>query len=177
MSLLLALDPALSTTGYAIINIEDYNLIAVNKFSTSNTLNDDNRINLIVKHLYSIAKDYNIDYIVFEDGFLGVNKKTSLQLATLRGAIIGLFKFKNFKVYHLLTTEIRKLLNISGKAKKEDVANILSMYYNNLDVLIGSYSDKHNKYKTSDMYDAIATGVAFINFLRGGDYVINNTKR
>ena len=70
----------------------------------------------------------------------------------------------------MLPSEIRKTLGCGGNAKKEDVAQaIVNMYPDNkkLDI-IGPYSDKQNKNKTSDIYDAISIGVAFVkNHNRG----------
>ena len=167
----LAIDPALSTTGYAVINLNTLELAYINKFTTSAKNPDDFRINEIVSKLFCIASQYPIKYIVLEDGYLGSNAKTAIQLATLRGAIIGVFSFNKYHVYHMLPSQIRKLLGCGGNAKKEQVAEeIVKMYPNNkkLDI-IGPYSDKQNKDKTSDIYDAISIGVAFAKSLRGGN--------
>lgn len=164
----LAIDPALSTTGYAVINIKTLELAYINKFTTSPKNPMDSRINEIVAKLFFIASQYPIKYIVLEDGYLGVNAKTCIQLATLRGAIIGIFNFHKYTVHHILPTQIRKHLSCGGKASKEEVANeIVKMYPNNKKLnIIGPYSDKQNKNKTSDIYDAIAIGVAFIKSLK-----------
>ena len=159
----LAIDPALSTTGYAVINLNTLELAYINKFTTSPKNSDDFRINEIVVKLFSIAVQYPIKYIILEDGYLGPNPRTCIQLATLRGAIIGAFSICKYQVYHMLPSKIRKALGCGGNAKKEDVAKaIIDMYPNNkkLDI-IGPYSDKQNKNKTSDIYDAISIGVAF----------------
>ena len=159
----LAIDPALSTTGYAVINKNTLELEYINKFTTSAKLSDDERINAIVSKLLSIASMYPIKDIILEDGYLGPNARTCLQLATLRGAIIGVFNVLKYSVHHMLPSQIRKELGIGGKAKKDEVAMaITAMYQNNrkLDI-IGPYSDKQNKDKTSDIYDAISIGVAF----------------
>ena len=97
----LAIDPALSTTGYAVINIKTLELAYINKFTTSPKNTMDSRINEIVAKLFFIASQYPIKYIVLEDGYLGVNAKTCIQLATLRGAIIGIFN-----LFALMTSSI-----------------------------------------------------------------------
>ena len=160
---ILAIDPALSTTGYAVINNSTLELVYINKFTTSPKNPDDFRINEIVAKLFYIASQYPIKYIILEDGYLGSNARTCIQLATLRGAIIGVFNFNKYIVYHMLPSEIRKALGVGGNAKKEEVAQaIISMYPNNKKLeIIGPYSDKQNKNKTSDIYDAISIGVAF----------------
>ena len=159
----LAIDPALSTTGYAVINANTEELAYVNKFTTSAKHTDDFRINEIVARLFYIASQYPIKDIVLEDGYMGPNARTCLQLATLRGAIIGVFSFCKYSVNHMLPSQVRKELGVGGKAKKDEVAAaITEMYKGNkkLDI-IGPYSDKQNKDKTSDIYDAISIGVAY----------------
>lgn len=160
----LAIDPALSTTGYAVINMNTLELEYINKFTTSPKNLDDFRINEIVTKLFSIAAQYPIKYIILEDGYLGPNPRTCIQLATLRGAIIGAFSLCKYTVYHMLPSQIRKELGCGGQAKKDEVAQaIINMYPNNKKLnIIGPYSDKQNKNKTSDIYDAISIGVAFV---------------
>ena len=170
MEFVLAIDPALSTTGYAVINMNTLELEYISKFTTSSKNSDDYRINEIITKLFSIAVQYPIKYIILEDGFLGSNPRTCIQLATLRGAIIGAFSLCKYSVYHMLPSEIRKAFGCGGNAKKEDVAKaIVDMYPNNKKLnIIGPYSDKQNKQKTSDIYDAISIGIAFIKkFHRG----------
>lgn len=165
----LAIDPALSTTGYAVID-QHGELVYINKFTTPNSISTDERIRLIIAKLYSITQQLTVKYIVLEDGYTGQNSKTSLQLATLRGAIIGVFQHRGFQVYHMLPTQIRKALGCKGNANKEQVAQKVSeIYKNNYKLnIIGPYSDKQNKNKTSDIYDAISIGVAFLKILQEG---------
>lgn len=168
---ILAIDPALSTTGYAVINMNTLEIAYANKFTTSPKNSDDFRINEIVAKLFCIATQYSIKYIILEDGYLGANARTAIQLATLRGAIIGVFSFNKYIVHHMLPSQIRKLLGCGGSAKKEQVAEeIVKMYPNNKKLeIIGPYSDKQNKDKTSDIYDAIAIGVAFAKSFKDGN--------
>lgn len=160
---ILAIDPALSTTGYAVIDRNTLELVYINKFTTSPKNSDDCRINEIVAKLFCIVAQYPITHIVLEDGYLGANARTAMQLATLRGAIIGVFSFNKYIVHHMLPSEIRKALGVGGSAKKEEVAQaITEMYPGNKKLeIIGPYSDKQNRNKTSDIYDAISIGIAF----------------
>lgn len=167
----LAIDPALSTTGYAVINMNTLELAYINKFTTSPKNPGDFRINEIVAKLFYIASQYEIKHVILEDGFMGTNMRTGLQLATLRGAIIGVFSFNKYSVHHLLPSQIRKELGCGGNAKKDEVAQMVtSLYPNNKKLeIVGPYSDKQNKQKTSDIYDAISIGVAFIKSFKGGN--------
>lgn len=167
----LAIDPALSTTGYAVINMNTLEIAYINKFTTSPKNSDDFRINEIVAKLFCIASQYQIKHVVLEDGFMGKNVRTAIQLATLRGAIIGTFNFCKYSVHHMLPSTIRKELGVGGNASKEEVARMITeMYAGNKKLeIVGPYSDKQNKNKTSDIYDAISIGVAFIKRQKGGN--------
>lgn len=164
----LSIDPALSTTGYAVIDINKEDIIYVDKFITSAKHADDYRVNEIVTKLFSVAGQYPIKTIVLEDGFIGKNMHTALQLASLRGGIISTFTFCKYEVYHMLPSQIRKELGCGGNANKEQVAEMITQMYkgNKKLEIIGPYSDKQNKQKTSDMYDAIATGIAYAKFIK-----------
>ncbi len=63
---------------------------------------------------------------------------------------------------HRQPKEIRKNFGLSGAAKKEEVAQEVLKYYPFLEQQIGPYSDKNNKQKTSDIYDAISIGLSYI---------------
>jgi len=164
----LAIDPALSTTGYAVIDFDTEELVYLNKFVTTNKIPQDERMNRIINQLFQVAKKYSVKNIILEDGFLGVNARTALQLATVRGGVIGVFNFNKYAITHMLPSEIRKHFGCGGNAKKELVAEkVCELYTDNEKLkIVGPYSNKQNKNKTSDIYDAISIGVAFIRFTK-----------
>ena len=175
MNVILALDPSLSSTGYALINADNKKLISEGRITTTNKLSTDARIQVIVQSIIDICyKFINIETaisaVVLEDGFIGANKKGSQKLSELRGAIIFYFMYRHLKVFHSQPTEIRKNLGLSGSASKEEVANKVLEIYPELDKQIGPYSDKANKQKTSDIYDAISIGLSYLNILKEGDH-------
>lgn len=166
----MGIDPALSTTGIAIINEATGRLVYINKFTTSPKRDDMDRINSIVTELFTTASLHPVYDIAIEDGFAGPNRQTALQLATLRGAVMGVFAFNRYPVFHMLPSQVRNVFGCGGNANKEQVAKAVTEMYKDDPLLqgIGPYSDKQNRHKTSDMYDAVATAVAFIKEYRGG---------
>ena len=157
--LVLSLDPSLSSTGYAIIDSDTLKLICKGKLNTSSKDTTDDRIEQIVNRLNFLPE---APHVILEDGFIGNNAKTGLQLSELRGAIIFNFRQRNCIVVHRLPSEIRKNFGLSGNAKKEEVSKEVLKYYPYLETQIGPYSDKANKQKTSDIYDAISIGLSYI---------------
>ena len=168
---ILAVDPALSTTGYAVISIADKKIVYANKFCTSSKKSYDERVTDIVTELFSIAVQYGVVGIVLENSFLGKNPKTAMDLSELRGSICGVFAFNKYLVCKMTPSEIRAHLGIGGGASKLDVAMYLinTLYKDDPKIQkIGPYSDKQNKDKTSDIYDAISIGAAFCEFSERG---------
>ena len=159
---ILALDPSLSSTGYAVIDSETQELIIKGKINTSSKNTTDDRIYNIIMYLKTITNNIDFSMIILEDGYVGVNSQSSLKLSELRGAIIFYFKLQGYKVVHQLPSEIRKNFGLKGNAKKEEVSKRVLKYYPYLEKEIGPYSDKANKNKTSDIYDAISIGLSYI---------------
>ena len=161
--LILSLDPSLSSTGFAIIDDSNKVILHKGKYNTSSKDGTtDDRIQIILHHLHSLCCLYNIKIVVLEDGFVGKNMQSSLALSALRGAIIAYFRWNYFKVIHNQPKEIRKNFGLKGNATKEEVSQEVLKYYPNLENDIGPYSDKANKNKTSDIYDAISIGLSYI---------------
>lgn len=168
MDRVLAIDPSLSSTGYSVITKDTREIITCSRFCTKADINENDRITNIVKHLHNVLySDESITEIAIEDGFIGASMKTGLQLAKLRGGIITYFKVMNVEVYTQLPTETRKNLGLKGNAKKEEVAAEIVRLYPGIIDMVGPYSDKTNKQKTSDMYDSVCIGISHLNKNRG----------
>lgn len=159
--MLLALDPSLSSTGYAVFDNDK--IFNKGRYQTTADQDTDTRILNITYFVKGLLYIYNVDVAILEDGFIGFSGKTSLQLAQLRGALINTLLSNSIKVIHQQPKLIRKNFGLSGNAKKEEVANRVLLLYPNLLNEIGPYSDKAGKNKTSDIYDAISIGLSYIN--------------
>jgi len=160
---ILGIDAAYSTTGYAVLEKETKKLIDAGKIITSPKYTDDVRIEELFDELMAIIKQYDIDVAIMEDGFSGTNRKTSMQLSYLRGGLTLLLRHNKILVEKQLPSTIRKNIGVGGNAKKEQVAEKVSIIYQNNVLLnqIGPYSDRQNKNKTSDIYDAISIAYSY----------------
>ncbi len=164
---ILAIDPSLSSTGYVIIGEYSMDIITTGRIITSSKYSTDERIHEVCTQLYAALKEthYNVTKVVMEDGFMGNNARTGLQLAALRGAITEIFKWKGFEIHHMMPTEVRKALGCKGSASKQEVTQALQQFYHgtayDIESMVGEYSNKANSNKTSDVYDALAVGVAY----------------
>ncbi|HBF2862347.1 TPA: crossover junction endodeoxyribonuclease RuvC [Clostridioides difficile] len=160
--MVLALDVSLSSTGWAIINsnkeILEYGKIVTKK---ENFDTEDERMCYICNTIQEIITTHNIQIVLVEDQFTSRNSKTILSLRKLLGAIMRTVKLNNIEIEYMYPVSIRKYLMNSGKVKKEEVA----IYVRENIIDIGEYVDRTCKAKTSDIYDAIALGIAYLNKL------------
>ena len=151
---ILCLDASLSSTGYAIFKnnrLEKYGKICPD--------NKDRRLLYIYEYIERLIEKERIDKVIIEDGFVKKeNLKTGLQLAELRGCIKLLCLILNKKLITVAPQQIKKAITGKGNCTKEDVFNELKQIYKYDKVFntIGPFSDKSNKDKTSDIYDAIS---------------------
>lgn len=163
MKYILAVDPSLTSTGYCVLR-EDKKIEEINRITSSTKDGTDNkRIQNILRTLDIIVNVHSITEIAIEDGFTGPNKKGSLSLAKLRGAIVGYFGMKGCTVDESEPKSTRVNMGLKGNASKEEVAEYILNLYPELIDKIGPYSDKNNKKKTSDMYDSVCIGLAYLN--------------
>lgn len=163
----LGIDASLRSTGWAVLSVDQTSepvVLEVGKIKTKKypyeDLND--TILEIAKELLSIAEQHQVSYIAIEDGFGGVNMKTSIQLARVRQGIITLLKYRLLDVFTLSPSEIRMHLMNNGSAKKEEVADYLQLVFAECDPVreLGVFCDRACKAKNSDEYDAIAAALA-----------------
>lgn len=162
MGRIFSIDASLRSTGWAVV--DETGVIATGKLTTSKSDNEnvDETIVKITCDLIALAKEYHADYIGLEDGFVGKSGKTSLQLAGLRQSIITGFYLSGHAVISLHPSRIRSILMGKGNAGKEQVAEFIMNHYGHQKCVadLGPFIDRACKAKNSDMYDAIAIGLA-----------------
>lgn len=162
-STLLSIDPSLSSTGYSVIDVSTREILLCSRYTTK-PMDENYRIKHIVTELNRIITLHkDVSSIAMEDGYIGASVKTGLSLCKLRGGIITYFMMKEIPVYTQLPSQTRKNLGLKGNAKKEEVAKEILRLYPHLIDMIGPYSDKNNKQKTSDMYDSVCIGISHLN--------------
>lgn len=162
----LTLDLSFTSTGYAVFEhgytssgipvLNRKNLIKCGKINP--LCNNEKRMMYIYDYIHDLIIENRIDVIVIEDGFSGPNKKVGLQLSELRGCIKLLAMKEEKEFIAAPPQKVKKIICKDGPLTKEEVARKLCIHYGGNEVFdkIGPFSDKANKNKTSDIYDAIA---------------------
>lgn len=151
---ILGIDPSLTSSGWVLLNngkIKDFGLIKTNT-------DTEKRFLYIYQEFEKIIKKSKPDEIHIETPFFGTNAQSSLSLAYVRGALLVLCESLDIPLISFAPQEIKKTFTGSGKANKDDLAKAIAEKYKNDKKIkeIGPFSDKNNKNKTSDIYDALA---------------------
>lgn len=161
---ILGIDGSLRSTGWAVIDL-DFKLIDMGVFPTKKTNDEiiDETIYAITRHLAEQVDHYDVKAAGIEDGFVGINKQTSLVLSRVRqGIVTGLQIHRPMQMVYLQPSKVRSLLMHKGSATKEEVANYIRFIYRNDPRIeaLGPLNDGKGKSKNSDIYDAIASALA-----------------
>lgn len=168
--MVLALDASISSTGYAVMSMQDGFVSDFGKITTkkNNKIDvdedEDNRIFYITEEIKKFIINNSISVVIMEAQHFSKNPKTAMQLSRLRGAIMYMVKTYNIPIIYPHPSTIRKNLMDNGSASKEEVAEYIREYYKYDERIqeIGEFNDKQNKSKNSDIYDAISIGLAHI---------------
>lgn len=153
MNKILALDQASATTGYAIFDKENNNLINCGKFTFEGELGD--RLVKIRNKIIELIKQYEITEVLFEDiqfqSNVGNNVVTFKTLSEVFGVVHELLEELNIPYTIVHSETWKSSLHIKGKNRKEQKAAakeyVLKNY--NLDV-------------SQDICDAICIGSHFL---------------
>lgn len=153
--LILALDPSLNSTGYAVLHYEDEVITVVEKGNLNNkkipaALIGKKLVN-IEELLCNLFDMYQFQAIVKEASFC-TNKIQSTQKTFMVLGVIYQTCFKNgySDIQDISATTVKKLVGGNGKCSKEEVKENLYYY-------VG-----YQKYVTEDVSDAVAVGIAYL---------------
>lgn len=153
--LILALDPSLNSTGYAVLHYEDEVITVVEKGNLNNkkipaALIGKKLVN-IEELLCNLFDIYQFQAIVKEASFC-TNKIQSTQKTFMVLGVIYQTCFKNgySAIQDISATTVKKLVGGNGKCSKEEVKENLYYY-------VG-----YQKYATEDVSDAVAVGIAYL---------------
>ena len=156
--ILLAVDPSVRCTGYAVF--KDGKVIRVGRIKPKS--DGDDRYWEISNAIAEILDQYSFDALAIESQFVARVSRSTLVLPEVKGIIKGTFFVKNQHgvVADITPMEAKKAIGISKITKKDRkaykeaaVAKVTELF---------SFDEKIN----DDVADAIAIGVAFIKKLK-----------
>ncbi len=109
------------------------------------------RLGAVASECARLIKKHKPDSLAMEKLYFSTNQKTAMQVAEVRGAIIGVAAESGVPVFEYTPGEIKSAAGGSGRADKRQVAAMLH-------VLVKI----EKKIKHDDEYDAIAVGVTHL---------------
>ena len=119
----LGIDPGTATTGWAIVTEENCEFVPVayGHISTDKNRSDEERIMEISTDLKNIIDKYSPQEAAIEELFFFKNKKTVIQVAQARGAILLTLKEKNVKICGYTPLQVKQALTGYGRADKKQI--------------------------------------------------------
>lgn len=123
---ILGIDPGTATTGWAVLkeNAGRCETIAYGHISTDKINSDEERIFEISRDLKKIIDSYKPAEAAIEKLFFFKNKKTVIEVAQARGAILLTLADKNVKVNSYTPLEVKQALTGYGRADKKQMQSM-----------------------------------------------------
>lgn len=151
MHIVIGIDPGTNHTGWAVVSVTGSGYKLIDAGTISNNIKEiyPNKLLNIGNNLTIITKKYNVTHAIIEESFVNINPRTSLTLASTRGAIILKLAEMNIAIKSISPSEVKKSLTGSGRAEKSQVSRMIKL-------LLKIDLDERN-----DTYDAIAIAMSF----------------
>lgn len=116
---ILGLDLSLNNTGWAVY---DGNTVKYGSVLVKKDLCDFEKCLFLLKHINALVKEHEIEDLVIEDTYFGLNYAGFKSLTRLGGIVQYYWHLKKKKQLKLLlAVQARKLMGISGKATKAEI--------------------------------------------------------
>ena len=148
--MIIAVDASLAQTGWAVMTDEG-EVVKHGIIKTSPRSKFQTRLNKIYDTIDELILHYNPTGMPIEDGFVGPNKRTSVQLATIRGMVYGLGKSYGLDMALYQPATPKKFMTGKGNSSKKKVAEAVFEKLPDLDRNI-----------TNDETDAISIGLTYL---------------
>lgn len=134
MSIFLGIDPALNSTGYAILQKKGNSSILIECGIIKNKIETDFMQKLV--HIFDsvsqICTLYKPIACGIEETFLNVNASSSLKLGTARGAILTAVAKQGIPIFEYSPNNIKKTITGFGKADKSQVQFMVEKMVQNI---------------------------------------------
>lgn len=116
----LALDPALKRTGFAVAR--DGRLLDYGCLVTDEKAGEGERLRQIWKGLWELFRVYDVDEIALETCFLGRNARTLQTLSEVRGVVLLVGAMAGIPVFQYPPAVVKQVVTGKGNSTKEVVA-------------------------------------------------------
>jgi crossover junction endodeoxyribonuclease RuvC len=162
MKRILGIDPALTRTGWGVIEVTEPNnvsFVSTGVITTDSKMEINLRLKSLAAELDKVARSYSLDEVAIEETFVNKNPLSSLKLGHARGAIIITLANLDLPIFEYSATEIKKNVTGMGRADKEQVERMVKLL---LPKAVIKYSDEA---------DALATALCHVQFRQFNKFI------
>lgn len=145
---ILGIDPGLSHTGYAILEINNDQIILIN---AGEIVPKGKKFLHIYNSIIDLIQNYDISLAIIENIFVSSNPKTSILLGQAKGIVLLAFEKLDIQYLEIAPTCVKKFICGKGNVKKEIVGEKIFHYFPTL-----------HKNLNHNIIDAIAIGLSGI---------------
>lgn len=149
----LAIDPGFGRCGVAVLEKAGtaHTLLYSDCIETSPTLSFPERLAAVLSECTRLVSSYAPQAMALEKLYFSNNQKTAMQVAEVRGALLGLAGSRGLSVFEYTPGEIKSATTGSGRADKRQIAKMVHLL-----VKI------EKEIRLDDEYDAIAVGITHL---------------
>lgn len=153
METVLALDPGIARTGYAVLykNSDDIKPLKYGCILTQSRTATQIRLQTIYKELIKIIKKYKPEIMVLEQVFFNTNQKTAITVGQAQGIMLFAAAVYKLNVAFVTPLQIKQTLTGYGAADKTQVQKMVATLLNLSKIP-----------KPDDTADAIACGLTYL---------------
>lgn len=129
---IIGIDPGTAIVGYGIVDFEngECSLVSSGSIQTAQDLSDSSRLLEIQNDLTEILNKYKPEIASVEKLFFFKNQKTVISVAQGRGVILATLEKFGIRIFEYTPMQIKLTITGYGKAKKEDVAEMVKKQIN-----------------------------------------------
>lgn len=134
---IIGLDPGISKTGWAIINLKEKNSIEFlggGAISTDGKLGTGERLHIIFEELKKVISLYSPDEAAVEKIFVNKNPKSSLTLGYARAIAILILQMTDLSMNEYDANYIKKSITGNGHADKDQIIFMVKQIVKNLNI-------------------------------------------
>lgn len=134
---IIGLDPGISKTGWAIINLKEKNSIEFlggGAISTDGKLGTGERLHIIFEELRKVISLYSPDEAAVEKIFVNKNPKSSLTLGYARAIAILILQMTDLSMNEYDANYIKKSITGNGHADKDQIIFMVKQIVKNLNI-------------------------------------------
>lgn len=140
--------------GYGLIYKKDLAVIEQGIVPTTRGIEFALQLNDLHKYIVKLIKKYKPDHVAFEDVFFIKNKKTALDVASVRGIVLLAASQQNTHIVKYTPLQVKQAVTGYGRAEKQQVQKMVT-YILKLEEIP----------KPDDVADALAVAICCANSL------------